>query len=235
MKTETILPVLDTEELQKKANEYAMKGAIESIKDFYTGYNSPFRKAFDEHLQKKDIAPNFDLPDIIATINESLSKEVDIIANTAISKTFIPALQRFLTREQEEINFSDLLRRFIKETNQEDYDLCSVDIRKSEYSWLDVTITGEKDEYKITLHEDWETRNEPVRKYKLLSLPYSEEKYRPTMKLSVDNVALELPFTRDILHNEFLSSIARLVIAGTKINIDQREFDEDMFEKECHC
>jgi hypothetical protein len=51
-KENQILPVLNTEVLQEKATEFAMKGAIESIKEFYSGYNSPFRKQIEEQLNK---------------------------------------------------------------------------------------------------------------------------------------------------------------------------------------
>ena len=38
-------PVLDMEKIQEKANEYALEGALKCIKEFYTGYNLPFKKA----------------------------------------------------------------------------------------------------------------------------------------------------------------------------------------------
>ena len=57
MENETILktPVLDGEELSKKVNEFAMKGALKSIEEYYTGYNSPFMKAINEELSKMKI------------------------------------------------------------------------------------------------------------------------------------------------------------------------------------
>ena len=50
-----ITPVIDTKVLQEKANEYAQKGAEETIKDFYSGYSSPYRAAIREQLENKGI------------------------------------------------------------------------------------------------------------------------------------------------------------------------------------
>lgn len=77
-------PMLDMNEIQKKANEFALKGAIECIKDYYTGYNSPFKKAIEEHLDKSRTSFCFTMPEIMGVINESLSSQIDIIANEAI-------------------------------------------------------------------------------------------------------------------------------------------------------
>ena len=59
-----------------------------------------------------------------------------------------------------------------------------------------------------------------------------------TMKLSVENgVTLELPFTKDILKDEFMSYIARLVMSGSLIILDVEDFDDWMFPEDdgCHC
>ena len=50
-----LVPVIDTEVLQEKVNQAAMKGALSTIEDFYTGYNSPFKKAIKEDLESKEI------------------------------------------------------------------------------------------------------------------------------------------------------------------------------------
>lgn len=234
-----IIPELDMEKLQAKANEYAMQGATESIREFYSGYNSPYRKAIEENLIKQEIGTNFDLPNIIAAINDSLSKEIDAIANAAISKTFIPLVHKFLTREKKEINFSDILKEFIEATDAKEIDDCSVELKhRTEYGWIEVILYGGKEkEYNLTLHSDHNSRKEEVKKYKILSLPYDHSTYKQTMRLSVEGGTLELPFTRDILHDDFVSYIARLIMSGSKITMDCTDFREDMFpeDNECHC
>jgi hypothetical protein len=235
-----ILPELNLETLKEKANEFAMKGAIETIKEYYSGYNSPFRKAIEEELTKTRIGFGIDLPDIIALINESLSKEIDLIANTAISKTFVPLVQRFLVREEKEMKFSEILKEFIKNTGSKSNDDCSIEMNKNySYGWYDIELCANERSYKLTLHEESRLRSESQekQKYQFLSLPYDHNKYAPTMKLHVEGgVILEMPFTKDVLHDDFTSFIARLIIAQTKITIDYQDFSEEMFpEEECHC
>lgn len=238
-KENVIIPQLDMQKLQDEANKFAMQGAVKSIEEFYSGYNSPYRKALEEKLIKTEIGANFDLPNIIAAINDSLSKEIDAIANTAISKTFIPLVHKFLTREKKEINFSDVLKEFIEATDSKDMDDCSVEIVKNDrHDWLDLTLYGCKEkQYRLTLHSDYRSRQEQVKKYQFLSLPNNYNDYKQTMKLSIEGGTLELPFTRDILHDDFVSYIARLIMAGSLITMDCTDFNEDMFprEDECHC
>ena len=234
-----LIPVIDPEILQEKVNQAAMKGALSTIEDFYTSYNSPFKKAVREDLESKDIKPNFELPDIIATINDSLSGEIDKIANTAISKTFVPLVQRFLTRTEPEINFSDILKEFIEAFPNSDRDYFEVSIKREEkYSWLNVELFSENKSYMLTFHTDYKSEKEGKVKYILLSLPYNDSHRNQTMKLSIgDSVTLELPFTKDIIKDDFISYIGRLVMSGSLINMDVKEFEDWMFPEDdgCHC
>lgn len=239
MDNNKLAPAIDLEILQKKANEYAMKGAEESIKEFYTGWNSPYRKALDEELKKQEIGTGLQLPDIIALINNTLSKAVDEIANTAIAKTFLPQVQRFLTRVDPEIKFSDILKEFIEEDEHDiDRDSCECSITKdAKYGWLDIEISDSKRSYKFVLHEDYEAKKEGITKYKALRLPseFYSERYGEKMTLSVDGVKLELPFTRDVLKDGFVTHMARLVLCDSAITMDCDGFEDDMFPERCHC
>lgn len=250
MENTQILPVLNTDVLQEKATEFAMKGAIESIKDYYSGYNSPFRKAIDEQLKAKAFDHNLDLPDIIAVINESLSKEIDNIANAAIAKTFVPMVRRFLVRAEKEMNFSEILKKFIEVTDTESPDDVSIDMEKHrEYNWYKLVLTHKENTYEATLHETYSTKKNPDSKktYEFLSMPTasisrsrtaSYSSYTPSapvMKLSIDGATLEMPFTRDVLSDPFVSFIATLILADTKITLDCQDFSDEMFPEGCHC
>lgn len=237
MQTEHILPVLDNDVLKEKANEFAMKGALKSIEEFYTGYNSPYRKAIDEELGKTKIGSGIQLPDIIAIINGAISKEIDTIANTAVSKTFVPLVQRFLTREEKEMGFSEILKKFINCTEPKYPEDCQLELKEdSMFEWLNLRLSCNDKTYVLTLHSDWDTRKGPIKKYICLSLPHDEAKHRETMKLSIDGGTLELPFTRDILQDRFISFIARLVIGKTMVTMDCHDFSDEMFPRdECHC
>lgn len=232
-----ILPVLDIAILKEKANEFAMKGALESIKDFYTGYSSPFKKLINEQLEKTEISNGIALPDIISLINTSLSNEIDLIANTAIAQTFVPLVQRFLVREEKNIKFSDVLKAFINESNKKNEEDFTIEITDSKHQWLDVVLTNEEKSYALTLHQNWDSRNEPVKTYSFLSLPWDDSKYGEKMELFMKGgITLKMPFIKDILRDEFTSYIARLVIGKCIITMDCRDFHEDMFPgDECHC
>lgn len=235
---DNLMPVIDTELLQKKVNEAALKGALSTIEDFYTGYNSPYKKMIKEDLENKEIKHSFELPDIIATINDSLTSEIDRIANTAISKSFVPLVQRFLTRTDDDVKFSDILREFIECSPESDRDYFEVNVKKHEkYSWLDINLSSEDKTYRLTLHSDYKSEKEGIVKYILLSLPYTDNSRNQTMKLSVENgVTLELPFTRDILKDNFTSYLARLVMSGSLITMDVTDFEDWMFpETGCRC
>lgn len=240
---ENMTAVVDNQKLQEKANEYAQKGAEEVIREFYTGYNSPYKKAIEENLANRGFDTSFELPDVVASINESLSKEIDKIANTAVAKTFVPLVTKFLTRAEKEVNFSEVLQKFIKDTGFEysdsDPDDYTVEFTREEENFIRLTISDGKDDYEIGLSNfDKYKKDKPVKKgWTIYTLPFRyKSETSQTMKISLDGATLEMPFKKGVLENEFVSYVARLVMAETKIYFDTRYFDEDMFpSNHCHC
>jgi len=230
---------VDSNILQEKAKEFAMKGALKAIEDYYTGYDSPFKKLIIEQLSQNSIdAHSLSLPDIIALINEHLTIEIDAIANTAVAKTFIPLVTRFLTRQEKAADFSDILKEFIEtagysDKEPDDFNVCIEENEK--WEWLTIEVSDLKRSYTFTLHMDSESKKAGHKKYKLLSMPHTEKTEVGKMKLQIDNASLELPFTRDILKDQFVSYLAGFVISDTIITMDTRDFDEEMFPDRCHC
>jgi hypothetical protein len=57
------------------------------------------------------------------------------------------------------------------------------------------------------------------------------------MRIRLDERSyLEMPFTRGILEDSFMTFCAKLVLGNTKIEMDVDHFCFDMFpERECHC
>ncbi|MGN7818823.1 hypothetical protein ACTJJB_01765 [Chitinophaga sp. 22536] len=233
-----ILPTLDMAVLQEKANEYAMKGAIEKIKEYYTGYDSPFKKEISRVLEAQQVGVCFELPDIIARINEGLTNEIDKIANQAIAQTFVPMVSKFLTRADKEVKFSDILRFFIEYVDDKEsypYDYNASVNEDSKYGWLNVELSGPGKNVKFTLHES--RRNKESKTYSALSLPHtygSQSRYE-TMTLSDNGSELKIPFTPNVLRDEFTGYMARLVLSQSEIVIDTTEFDDSMFPERCHC
>lgn len=251
-----ILPVINSEQLQQKANEYAQKGAEKVLEEFYTGYDSPYKKAIKENLNNKGLDSSFNIPDIIGVLNDKFSQEVDQIANQAVAKSFLPMIKSFLLREESEIKFSDILKKFIETTNfdhNDDLDSDDYTVEKAEGrhlmqslndSFFEYHISNGKVGYELRFYR--KEKGKENEKIEIMSLPYmleSNGKYRggyeskQTMKISLDGGAtLELPFTKGILEDEFISFIARLVIGQNNIIFDTEHFDEDMFPRDhCHC
>ena len=168
-------PMLDMEEIQKKANEYALKGAVECIKKYYTGYNSPFKKEIENRLNQMSPSFCFTMPEVMGVINESLSSQIDIIANEAIAKSYVPLVRKFLTRGEEVIRVSDIVDKF-KQQHEYDDEPIEVEISKDErYGWYDMKLECGDEKCSITLHED--SKNEQGQQfYSMLGLPYEHKR-----------------------------------------------------------
>lgn len=236
--TNVIVPVLDMKVLQEKANEYAMKGAIKSIEEYYSGWDSPFRKKIDEELKKQTIGWSLDLPDILALLNESLKNEMSIIANNSIAQTYIPMVQKLLTRVDKEVNFSQILKEFVDCVEPEHMDDCDVTINENTgYGWLDVSIEHEKRSYQLTLHKYKDVKKGEQQKYHILRLPYNSfnDSRKDKMTFEMHGGKLDMPFERDVLSDNFLSYIASLIICDSHITMDTKYFDDGMFPERCHC
>lgn len=257
---ENIKPVLDLNLIQEKANEYAMKGAMEAIKDYYSGYNSPYKKAIEDNLKNRRIE-GIDIPDIIGIINESLSNEVDAIANTAIANTYIPLVKKLLTRAPAEIKFSEILKIYVDSEFDKYYgdeiymdEFTCIAEKDDKYGWYSIEIQSPRKSYEFTLHEVYVSDKYKkeleekglvyIPKYTIGRLPSEKSEYttgsygsyKHNMTLKLDGASLELPFQKDILSDNFISLMASYLIAKTSIILDSTDFDDDMMpEKECHC
>lgn len=113
---------LDQELLQKKANEFAEQAFLEELKNYYSGYNSPFRKTLQAEFQKKEVSVHFELPDILQTINDAISKEHEEIIKNFIDSTVLVDLRRSLKLQPKEILFSEFLKEVMEADFNYDYD-----------------------------------------------------------------------------------------------------------------
>ena len=232
MNDELKVPVLDMKVLQQKVDEFAMSAAITEIKEFYTGYNSPYRKKIKDALDQKDLSIHFDLPDILSVINEAIGKEVDQIANIAIMNTYIPMLKEFFVRAPKEIRFSEILKKFIEEQYSQDADDYSLEIEKDDkFSWLNIELSFKKNKYQFTLHHNHSMgKSEKEDSYSILSLPRTG-RHIEEMTLMHSEHEIKVPFTRDILQDKFISFCASLVIQNTIIEMDTYGLDDELFRE----
>jgi len=236
--------VIDADKLSEKAQEFAMKGALSVVEEYYTGYHSPFKKALTAQLEEHKVAWRMELPDIMALINDSLSAEITQVANTVVAKSFVPLMNRMLSRADKEMLFSDLLKGFIKD-NDAEYDDCRINIEEPTgdiYLHMTVKLSCKEETWELRFMSDYKDHLKlpKDRRYNLSSLPSRQSTARtyeaPKMKLSIDGATLEMPFTRDVLSDSFTASCASYMIANTKFQMDCDDFDEDMFENDrCTC
>ena len=47
------VPSISKEDIQQAVNESAREGMLKQIEEFFTGYNSPFRKKVEEYLSEQ--------------------------------------------------------------------------------------------------------------------------------------------------------------------------------------
>jgi hypothetical protein len=180
------------------------------------------------------------LPDIIALINQTLSAEITALSHEAIAKTYLPLVRTMLTREEAEITFSQLLKEFIELLDLTSEEECGIDMDiDKQYGWYNVKLwhtddRHKKQNYDLTLHEIWETKKLPdqEKRYSILGLP---REGTSTFDYVTDNGKVTMPFTPDVLRDRFTAYCASLVMCKTKIYIDTKEFNEDMFPEKCHC
>lgn len=228
------IPALDEATLKEAAAKSAMSGALTEIKEFYEGYNSPFRKKIKAELEKQEFSFPVTLPDVLAQINETLTAEINKIANNSISSTFLPMVQKYLTRTEPVIPFSQILKEFV-EFREGEFDDYSVAIEESSHGWLNVKLDFKGETIDLTLHKDHSSKEQ--KQYKILGLPRANEKgaYDDYMTVYRDG-SFKIPFTKDVLSNDFVLFCARVMLSESLIVMDVTDFDEDMFENdECHC
>lgn len=230
---------VDVAKLQEAANAAALKGAIQVIEEYYTGYSSPFKEGIEASLKKSGTSYNFELPDVVALINDTLSAEVDKIANLAIAQTYLPMVKQVLMRAEPKMLFSEFLKKIIDEFSLEYMEDVSIEVEEDDrHGWLSITLTVKDVEYKCTLHTfKFNYAAGEKKTYHFLSLPYSyhNSRHERSMKIEFEGGKIEMPFTPDILRNNLARIMAPLVLANTEITMDCNDFDEDMFPDSCHC
>ena len=216
---------IDTEVLKKQALESATKGALSEIKDFYEGYNSPYRKGIKETLEKSGIGNGvFTMPNIVGLLNEAISAEIDRIVNNAVANTYLPMVTKALTAIDKELKLSeiiDMMKRYVYDNK-----FCASIRKDDSYDWFNLELKIDEVEYRITLHERYNEKG----KYRILSMPYKEDHTPRYMKFYTEEGRyVEMPFSANIANDEVAMICARLLIADTSIAID---FEDEYYPED---
>lgn len=235
---------LPEEKIQQLAEKYAMEGAEKAIREYYTGYNSPYVKMMTAHVEAIAPNPRFNLPDLTAAINKALADKITDLANEVVAKTYIPLFNRFLTPSQTNvISTNNLFQEFgdyIKDREGDDeFDSDELDFESKQGTFgLNSLLFKYKGEVEFDLSIWASGRNENGdHLYVISRLPGTSQwdhlnnKAR-MMKLTLtDGATAEVPILDDVLSNDFMAYCAKLLICKTKIEIDNypewRDYDND--------
>lgn len=226
-------PTIDVNTIQERANAAAQEAYLQEIENFYTSYNSPYRKMIEEELKKQKFSFAMELPNILGKLNEALSKEVDKIANNAIASSYIPMINNALTGLDKEITLSYFLKEIIKELEpeREQFDEFIFEFQENDaHGWLNCILYTPESNYEFTLHTVY-TKERQNQKYQLLSFPRNKQKtgYNSNMIIYKDDLKIEMPFTPNILQDKVLNLFFKMMISSSKITIDCDGFYDEMF------
>lgn len=221
---------LDDKKLQELAEQYAMKGAEQAIKDFYTGYHSEYmdkvRQVCTDHMP----SIFFDPVDITAEINKAIKQRLTAIANEAVAKSFIPLIEGLLSRFPNNITTSNYLFQlygnYVKDREDDDFDSSELELTvrsDSYFTKMNFCYKGDE-EFVLFLSDAGFDKDSKERLYTTHSLPHNhawKSSKSRTMTLHIDGKKkLEMPFEPDVLDNDFMRDCARLVMYQTKIAIE---------------
>jgi len=229
-------PKIDQNKIQDAANEAAEKAFIKTIEGYYSGYDSPYKKALQEELKKQETTFSFTLPNVMAKINDALTNEVDAITNAAIAQSYIPMVSSALVGIDKDQNMSDLLKALVEDINPDSEEYEEFEFSYEEnlaHEWLNCEITTDEGNYEFTLHKSYGKST-----YQLLSLPGETYQRVPqkTMTIWKDEVKIEMPFTSNILRDKVMMMFSRILLSRCEITMDCGGFDPDWIDRnECHC
>ena len=225
---------LPEEKIQQLAEKYAMEGAEKAIREYYTGYNSPYVKAMTEHLTKIAPSPRFDLPDLTAAINKALSDRIMDMANEVVAKTYVKLFNRIFTpNEYNQATVTMLFQQFgdyIKDREGDDFDSEDLEFETgkdyfgTELRYLKFKYQSEV-EFDLTIWGRGQTEN-GEKLYEIAKLPGSgtwnkNESRKQYAKITLDDgKQAEVPILDDILSNDFLAYLAKIMLCKTQIVVD---------------
>jgi hypothetical protein len=230
---------LDEQKLQEMAQQYAMQGAEKAIRDFYTGYDSPFMNAIQRELKEKmETNLFFELSQMTAAINQALNDKVSEMANTVVANTFLPMLNRMFSQEKKTVvTTQDLYEHFgdaMKEDLDDEFDPERMELEikdspssYSDHKYLYFIYDGDtKFELSLMDNRDPGTDDHGNTLYMITSLPgcsqYRADYYPRERQMRIrlkDGATLEMPFVPDVLRDEFMRYVAGLLLTNTLVTV----------------
>jgi len=231
---------LSSPEFQTFISEEVKKGVKKSVEDYFTSYNSDFRRQFEKALSSVAMPTELKLPDIVAKMNEALNEKSTKIANTAVAKTYIPLYTEMLLDIEQEITMSKVLKKIIDAcgaTRSDSYDYSlnlqtDDDDRSRYYLYWRGTLQANGCNYEISF-----SQNRDKDYFEVNHLPrYAKKPHRYIDQMTVNlknGTSLQMPFTPNVLEDPVMRVFANLILNDCHIHLDVDDFDDDMFECAC--
>ena len=237
-------PVLDMNVIQKAAQDAAMKAALEEVKDYYLGYNSPYRKQLKEYMAKNAPSTRLELPEFSELLSKSLTAEIENIVNKKCVESIAQELRKGFTHLKEEgdgtILLTNLAEDMMYNVDLEDTDCNNsfeLEVSDTDFSgWKRVHISIWEDNVQTKYHFTL-SQNGSDGTYSILGMPTkdSDEEYHfDTIKVKNRKGTMSFPMFSGVSNDHILLVFARCIMFDARIRIDinyiikkSNEFEDD--------
>lgn len=238
-------PEINFKELQEKSKEYAQKGALEAIREYYTGYDSPYKKQILEQLHSQRLKGSFQLPDLVGLVNEALTTEINAIANEALTNTYLPKVREILTGiGTNQVKFSDLIKEYMSSHYCTDYardiDDFKIVMNEDTSYWTKFTLFHRSDEEWVLYlhHAKDEEGNDINDRFVVESLPRfygyrspsGYDRKHDEFNIKKGDIEIQLPFQSSYIENRFVRYCTSLLLHKVQITMDCYGLDDEFWE-----
>lgn len=233
------------EAIQKVANEAATKAVIEEVNNFYTGYNSPYRKQVKEWLAQNAPSLMLELPEFGELVQQSLKAEIDKIVKTISIENYARAIREDLSHqnlnEDGTLNITELCEAACDYAELDDHyddgdDSVDMEItddntygRKKRVT-IKIVRDGDEKEFNFSLYPH---DNKQEEQWQIIGMPYATREdglyYDKVRVHTPDKLTIELPGYCGVSDNKLLMAIARCVMFRTPIRINKSWFSRSRY------
>lgn len=221
-------PIIDMNAVQEAANKAATEAVMYEVKEYYSGYNSPFKKQIKQYLEKNaPVQSNFELPNFAELLQNRLATEIEKLVNTiAIEKNvqyFTELFEQQEINNEGTVNISFVFKEMCKEIRD---GYLEASIHKDDiYSWYKAKVKYKKREEDDELKFDFTIHNINGRLC-VLSMPYSDKSYNTIKVKTKDGNTIELNSFMQLREHPILIPIAKLIMFDTALKLDVMDFSK---------
>lgn len=200
-----MIPNINLDTLQELHDKYALKGAEDAIKEYYTSYKSPYKQAIQAYLEGNQTVIKFEIPNFVDALNTQINNKINGMVNNTIALTLMEEFDG-LFKDHQNIKFSDLLKAYKKENDE----IPRVEWIERERFLLKFKI----DDYLFYFRENESTELITITSF------YNTDYSETNMRVKKNDVTIELPAFNNRLYDDFTKMVYSAIIHKTPIEID---------------